>query len=161
MTFLALLILGILWSVLLLPPLMRRVPAMASLSAKDPVSGFSNQLSRLERPVGAAGVSNRADSSDSNEALLPVSSLAAARRRRDVVGSLFALALFTLIASTVLGRPALIAHIVVDLVLIAFLAAMYRRSQLRSSPTAVVTQLPTRTRLVMPTIDAEQFRKSG
>ncbi len=159
MTFLALLILGILWAVVLLPPLVQRVPAIASRSTKDAVSGFSDQLSRLERPIGAAVAPNH--SPRQGESLLPDSTLAAARRRRDIAGSLCALALFTLVATTILGRPALIAHIVVDLVLLAFMFAIIRRNQVQSSHTAVVTQLPTRRSVNVPVAELGQYRKSG
>ncbi len=169
MTFLALLILGILWAAVLLPPLVQRVPTIgSSRPARGSTSDFSQQLARLERPVaGAIGAGDRGGPQGfdfSEERLLPTSPLAAARRRRDVLGSLIALALFTLVATTMFGRIALYAHIVVDVVALAFGALMIRRNQLATERESVVAHLPTRTAddpVVVQLSDARQYRKSG
>lgn len=148
MTFLALLILGALWAAVLLPPMIQRLQTIGSSRPKTPtVGGFSQNLARLERP-GTAPVGGRhryavSPQHQQGEALLPDSALAAARRRRDVLGSLIALALFTLVATTMFGRLALYAHIVIDVVAVGFGALMIRRNRLAAQRAEVVTQLPT------------------
>ncbi len=145
MTFLALLILGGLWAAVLLPPMIQRVQGLSASrpSKASPVGGFSQNLARLERPGTApVGGAYGYASPQQKESLRPDSALAAARRRRDVLGSLVAVALFLLVATTMFGAIALYAHIVVDIIAVAFAGLMIRRNKLAAERAEVVTQLP-------------------
>lgn len=148
MTFLALLILGALWAAVLLPPMIQRLQTIGTSRPKSATAGgFTQNLARLERtdnkPVGGHYGYAVSPQGQQGESLLPDSALAAARRRRDVLGSLVALALFMLVATTMFGRIALYAHIVIDVAVVGFGALMIRRNRLAAQRAEVVTQLPT------------------
>ncbi len=116
------------------------------------MGGFTQNLSSLQRTTGTRH-GYPGDQFQQREALLPESRLAAARRRRDVLGSLIAVALFLLVATTMFGRAALYAHIVVDVLAIGFAGLMIRRNRLAAQRAEVVTQLPTPT-IVAPLDEA-------
>lgn len=152
---LVLLGLAVVWAIVLLPEVLKK---LSGVRAGDSIRSFRNQLSSLERsvPGGSRRRDNVIDLRDRTSGPVratqqPVVPPAVRRRRQEVLGSLAAAAVLSLLCTVAFGGAFLFAHLVVDALLVAYLvllnqanAALASASARRSAPGVVDLHGPAR-----------------
>jgi hypothetical protein len=119
--------LAVVWAIVLLPELMRKV---AGSRHSDTIRSFNQQLSVLDRSGGrSAGRSNvidlrsRANTPRPTAAARPVPP-SVRKRRQEVLTVLGSAAVLTLLCTVAFGGPFLLLHIVADLLLVTYLVLL-------------------------------------
>lgn len=95
-------------------------------SRTDAISSFTSGMGSLGGTAARTGMPLGSRAYD----LKPRSSSAAARRRQQIFMALGGFAVLTLLASFVMGPIALLAHVIIDLTLIAYAYAVVQRRNL-------------------------------
>ena len=95
-------------------------------SRTDAISSFTNGMGSLGGTAARSGSPLAGRAYD----LKPRSSGAAARRRQQVFIGLGAAAMVTLMASVIIGPIALLAHVIIDVVLVSYAYAVVQRRNL-------------------------------
>jgi len=144
---LVLLGLAIVWAIVLLPEAIKR---LSGVRGSDSIRSFNNQLSSLQRPggrsgAGAAAGSGRATvsgtsnvidmrrrSPQSTAATRPVAP-AVRKRRQEVLATLGAAAVLTLLCTVAFGGAFLWLHLLADVLLVAYVVLLV---QATNAPTA-------------------------
>jgi hypothetical protein len=135
---LVLLGLAVVWAVVLLPEAIRK---FSGARGGDSIRSFNHQLSSLQRPGSrpAAGVpSGRSNVIDmrsrSQQSPAPRSvSPAVRRRRQEVLASLGAAAVLTLLCTVAFGGAFLMLHLLADALLVTYVVLLY---QVTNAPAA-------------------------
>jgi hypothetical protein len=147
---LVLVILAVIWAAVLLPPYLQN---RSESRPADSISTFRNQLSVLERrstmitpaaprlsaPVSPALV-RRPVSTQAQRARL--ARMEANRRRRDILVTLLAAAGLTLVLGLVMA-PVLLLHLVIDALLVAYVALLVRQRRIAEERSVKVRYLST------------------
>ncbi len=156
-------ILALIWAAVLLPPWLQN---RSESRPADSITSFRNQLSVLERragnlgpasatprPVGAAAHRAPAHRASGHSAMSPgmaggrTATMRRAemrRRRRDVLFTLMAAAGLTLVLGVMLGGPVLLLNLVIDVLLVSYLAMLVRVQRLAAERDMKVRFLPQR-----------------
>lgn len=157
---LVLLGLAVVWAIVLLPEVLKK---FSGVRAGDSIRSFRHQLSSLERsvPGGARRRDNVIDLRDRSAApgrtapQQPQVPPAVRRRRQEVLGSLAAAAVLTLLCTVAFGGPFLVLHLLVDALLVAYLvllnqanAALAGATARRSAPGVIDLRDPARDAVV-------------
>jgi hypothetical protein len=149
LTILVLVILAAVWIAVLVPPWLHN---RSQSRPADSISSFRRQLSVLERsnPGAAAAPLSMQPASPqmaperqfrAYDALRP-SSAELRRRRRDVLFTLVAAAALTLGLAVLIGGPVWYLQLLVDVLLVAYVALLARAQRLASERAAKVHYLP-------------------
>jgi len=130
-TLLVLVILAVIWAAVLLPPYLQN---RSESRPADSISTFRNQLSVLERRAtmsvpGHPGVVSRPTARPVQLDRARMARAEAKRRRRDILVTLLAAAGLTLVLGLVLPQVLLL-HVVIDLLLGAYVALLVRQRRL-------------------------------
>ncbi len=171
MTLLVLFILALIWAAVLLPPWLQN---RSESRPADSITSFRNQLSVLERragspatvggvrpvvagaPVGRAsargGVGRELGREMVNSTRAAARRADTRRRRRDVLFTLMAAAGLSLVLGVVLGGPVLLLHLLVDALLVTYVAMLVRIQRLAAERDMKVRFLPQRTRAPEPAL---------
>jgi hypothetical protein len=145
LTILVLVILAGVWIAVLVPPWLHN---RSQSRPADSISSFRRQLSVLERsnPGAGAGPSSIQPAAPERhfgayEALRP-SNGELRRRRRDVLFTLVAAAALTLGLAVLIGGPVWYLQLLVDVLLVAYVALLARAQRLANERAAKVHYLP-------------------
>lgn len=128
---LVLLGLAVVWAIVLLPEVLKKLSGVRS---GDSIRSFNHQLSSLQRPgnraaAPAAGSSNVIDMrSRAGAEPAPVRAVSPAvrKRRQEILIALGTAAVLTLLCTVAFGGPFLMLHIVADVLLVAYVVALYQ-----------------------------------
>lgn len=162
-------ILALIWAAVLLPPWLQN---RSESRPADSITSFRNQLSVLERRAGSSGPSSVATRpaaigapahlSTTHRAVgapaMTASRTAAMRRadarrrRRDVLFTLMAAAGLTLALGVVLGGPVLLLNLVIDVLLVSYIAMLVRIQRLAAERDMKVRFLPQRAHAPEPAL---------
>lgn len=120
--------LAVVWAIVLLPELMRKV---AGSRHSDTIRSFNQQLSVLDRSGGrSTGRSNVIDLRSRAESPRPTAAAArpvppsVRKRRQEVLTVLGSAAVLTLLCTVAFGGPFLLLHVVADALLVTYLVLL-------------------------------------
>lgn len=151
MSAIALVILALLWAAVLVPDFVQR---SQERSRSDSIGSFARQLSTLSqtspssrtRPMVVRSEQFRHDTParPAHRAARPAGvTPEVAKRRQDVVVGLISAALITFLGAVSVGGPMLAIHVVIDLMLVAYLGLLLfvtRKAQQRASVTVLYSR---------------------
>lgn len=145
MTLLVLVILAVIWAAVLVPPYLQN---RSESRPADSISTFRNQLSVLERraamvqPGAVAGAPGRAYAPAPVRTPARLARMEAKKRRRDILVTLLAAAGLTLLLG-LLAPSVLLLHLLIDALLVAYVALLVRQRRLVEERSAKVRYLST------------------
>lgn len=154
MTLLVLVILAVIWAAVLVPPYLQN---RSDSRPADSISNFRNQLNVLERRSGNSVPSHLAPARQPQATAVRIDRSRVARadvrkRRRDILVTLLAAAGLTLVLGLVM-TPVLLLHLVIDVLLVAYVALLVRQRRLaeeRSAKVRYLSSAPTTRRAADP-----------
>jgi hypothetical protein len=157
---LVLLILAVVWAVVLVPPWLR---SRSEHRPADSISSFREQLSVLQRSGSTSGsIAPRASRAYNvapvEYAPLRPSSAEIRRRRRDVLFTLIAAAGLTFGLAVFIGGPVILLHLVVDVLLVTYVALLARAERMAAERRMKVRYLPRQASAPEPAL---LYRRSG
>ena len=128
---LVLLGLAVVWAIVLLPEVLKKLSGVRS---GDSIRSFNHQLSSLQRPgsrsgapsAGSSNVIDMRSRAGTESAPARAVSPGVRRRRQEILTALGAAAVLTLLCTVAFGGPFLLLHIVADLLLVAYVVALYQ-----------------------------------
>ena len=151
-TYVILVVLALAWAAFLLPPLLRNRPSRRRARTGGlgaPVLPLAPVANRWERgaarapafPAASLGSKPNLDAQGPSPLLDPIK---ARERRRNVLLTLAALALVTLIGAFVVGGPMIVVHLFVDLLLLGYVVLLVQHHQRAQERRAVVRPINAR-----------------
>jgi hypothetical protein len=144
------LILLAIWAAVLLPPWLQN---RRERRPSDSIGSFRSQLATLQRTAPGTPLG-------SGMTYMPVglSRSEARRRRRDILFTLAAAAGVTLMLSLLLGTPVLVLHLLIDVLLVSYIALLVHTQQQATERARKVRYLPTQSQVQQPAL---LLRRSG
>jgi hypothetical protein len=157
---LVLLILAVVWAVVLVPPWLR---SRSEHRPSDSISSFREQLSVLQRSGSTSGSvaprpSRAYGAAPVSYAPLRPSAAELRRRRRDVLFTLIAAAGLTFGLAVFIRGPVLLLHVVIDVLLVTYVALLARAERTAAERRTKVRYLPRQSGAPEPAL---LYRRSG
>jgi hypothetical protein len=121
--------LAVVWAIVLLPELARKV---AGSRHSDTIRSFNHQLSVLDRSGGRVASSSNVIDLRSRDTARPASPTVPAsvrKRRQDVLTVLGSAAVLTLLCTIAFGGPFLVLHLIADVLLVTYLVLLNQANQ--------------------------------
>jgi Flp pilus assembly protein TadB len=144
---LVLIILAVIWAAVLLPPYLQN---RSENRPADSISSFRNQLSVLERRTGTSSAGYGYGPAPLTALRRRAQRSGARKRRRDILFTLVGAAALTAVLALALGGPVWALHLMIDGMLVGYVAMLARAQRVAQERQAKVRYLP-RSASVPPT----------